>query len=122
MEGSDAPNEGVIQQIFVDWGDGNSEYITIPEENRGDDMIHENFGHNYNSQSNSDEYPIHIEFQFSDSYLDVTYDLTYKKSTSEEWDESVSKMKKEITIPQTSKRRELLPRWVDGNNTKSNHH
>ena len=47
-----------------------------------------NFGHDYSSQSNSDEYPIHIEFQFSDSYLDVSYDLTYKKSTSEEWDDS----------------------------------
>ena len=87
LEGSDAPNEGVIQQIFVDWGDGNSEYITIPEEDRGD-YTNVNFGHDYSSQSNSDEYPIHIEFQFSDSYLDVSYDLTYKKSTSEEWDDS----------------------------------
>jgi len=89
LEGSDnnIANEGEIQQIFVDWDDGDSEYIQISEEDRGD-HTYLNFGHDYNSQSNDDDYQIYIEFQFSDSSLDVSYDLAYKKSTSEDWDES----------------------------------
>ena len=64
MEGSNAQMRRYPTN-FVDWGDGNSEYITIPEEDRGD-YTSMNFGHV--TVVNQTVMNIQSRIQFSDSY------------------------------------------------------